>query len=378
MATLTPANVMPEVLRWARESIGYDLEEAARRIGVSGRKLARAERGEERLTLRQAEKAANVFNRPLAALFLPEPPLEEPQEAQFRRLPGAPQPPWPPEMRVLARRVRGRQEAAAELYDLLDEEPPWLAVTASLGPEIETLGERVRGLLGISFDEQASWRDLSGYRPLREWTDAVESLGVLVMQDGSLSVEMVRGFASTHPIVPAIVVNTQDDARARAFTAVHELGHLCLEAVGEGAGPHAEPWCDEFASEVLMPPRSLRRVFETIQSPDKVSVVDEVALTFGVTPMAAAVTAVRRRLLSRDEARRVIARISDRATPKRGGGGNYYRTRLARLGPTFTKLVFSALDSQALTYPAASGLLGVKANHFDTLREYVDTRSEPA
>jgi hypothetical protein len=40
------------------------------------------------------------------------------------------------------------------------------------------------------------------------------------------------------------------------------------------------------------------------------------------------------------------------------------------------RLVFSALDSQALTYPAAAGLLGVKVNHFDTLREYVQRRAE--
>jgi hypothetical protein len=44
-----------------------------------------------------------LYGRPLAALFLPEPPEEAPQEAQFRRLPGAPAPPWPPAMHLLAR-----------------------------------------------------------------------------------------------------------------------------------------------------------------------------------------------------------------------------------------------------------------------------------
>jgi transcriptional regulator with XRE-family HTH domain len=89
----TLAHVTPEVLRWARESIGFDLEFAAQRIGVKPEKLAGAEAGDLMLTLRQAEKAADAYDRPLAALFLPEPPSEEPQEAKFRRLRDAPEPP---------------------------------------------------------------------------------------------------------------------------------------------------------------------------------------------------------------------------------------------------------------------------------------------
>ena len=64
-------------------------------------KLEEAERGEAYLTLRQAEAVARLYERPLAALFLPEPPREEPPEAQFRRLPGAPEPPWPQAFGVL-------------------------------------------------------------------------------------------------------------------------------------------------------------------------------------------------------------------------------------------------------------------------------------
>lgn len=76
-----PAYVTPSALRWARESIGYELEEAASRVGVSPAKLQDAERGEAYLTLRQAEAVARLYERPLAALFLPEPPREEPPEA---------------------------------------------------------------------------------------------------------------------------------------------------------------------------------------------------------------------------------------------------------------------------------------------------------
>jgi Zn-dependent peptidase ImmA (M78 family) len=377
VATLTEAHVTPVVLRWARESIGYTLEEAAARINVKPEKLEAAEAGEALLTLRQAERAADVYERPLAALFMPEPPDEEPQEAQFRRLPGAPAPPWPPAMQLLARRVRERQEAAVELYETLEEEPPWLDVVRVVVQVRTAAPEFARQLLGIDFDEQAGWRDQSGYTALRDWTDAVEGLGVLVMQDGSMPVEMLRGFAAMHSSVPAIVVNTQDDARARAFTIIHELGHLLLAALGRPVGPQTEGWCD--TGEVLMPRDRLENVLAELRGRPPLDTIDALALRFGVTAYAAAVRVAKTRLWSQDVIDDVIDEIRDRPARERGGGGDYYRTQIGRLGPAFVRLVFTALDSQAVTYPAASSLLGgVKISNFQKLRDYLTRRGEDA
>ncbi len=377
MATAT-AHVTPEVLRWARESIGYTLEEAAARVGVKPEKLAAAEAGNSFLTLRQAEKAAGVYDRPFAALFLPEPPPEEPQETQFRRLPGAPAPPWPAAMQSLARRVRERQEAAAELYDLIEETPPWLEAVDELQVvDSSALASAARALLRIDFTEQSSWRDPAGFTPLRVWVSAVEALGVLVMQDGALPLEDMRGFASTHPSVPAIVVNTKDDPRARAFTIVHELGHLALAANGVPVGPETEPWCDNFAGEVLMPTDLIRDLFRRSAGHEPLLArVEETALTFGVTPLAAAVRIAREGLLAPADSAFVINQIRARGGPRRGSGGNYYRTKITRLGPAFIRLVFDALDGQALTLSNAAGLLDTKVNHFEKLRHTVATRVE--
>ena len=375
----THAYVTPEVLRWARESIGYEVGDAAARIGVKPEKLEGAESGNLMLTLRQAEKAAALYQRPLAALFLPEPPTEEPQEAQFRRLAGAPEPPWPPEMQLLARRVRERQEAAVELYDAIDEPPPWPDAAQELTVAGRALPELARQILGIGFDEQTSWRDSSGYTALRQWTDAVESLGILVMQDGTLPVEMMRGFAAMQPLVPVIVVNTQDDARARAFTIIHELGHLYLDALGEWVGPETEPWCDDFAGEVLMPRGWMENVLTGLRSRRPLDAVDELALTFGVTPYAAAVRVAIAGLWDQPVIDGVIDEVRTREPRSRGSGGDYYWRQIGRVGPAFVRLVFNALDSQAVTYPAASSLLdGVKVSNFDKLRNYIDRRPRRA
>lgn len=373
-----PAVVTPSVLRWARESLGLTVEEAAHRIGIKNvAKLEAAEVGEAFLTMRQAEAAAQAYERPLAALFLPEPPTEEALEAQFRRLPGAPALPWPPAMRSLSRRIRSRQEAAAELYDSLDEEPPWPSLEIRYDDDPEAVAATVRKLLGITLEEQRLWVDPSGYTPLREWVDAIEVLGVLVMQDGTLEVDDMRGFASTHPAVPAVIVNTKDDPRARAFTALHELGHLIRVTAGRATGPETEEWCNTFASAVLMPAREYATDFRGHVGA-LLRRIDAVALEYGVTPLAAAVRASRLRLASHDDLDDVIEAIKARSADREGGeggGGNYYLTTVARLGPSYIQLVFSALDNQALTYPAASGLLGVKVNNFGNLRERLRARA---
>lgn len=378
MAQSPPALATPSVLRWARETMGLTVQSAAKRIVVSPDKLVAAEAGAAHLTMRQAERAAKAYERSTADLFLPEAPQEEPLEAKFRRLPDAPPLPWPPEMHALVRRIRERQDAALEIYELLEDEPRWQLVGIDYSDDASVLGARARVRLGIDLSEQRSWRDTSGYQPLREWVDAVESLGVLVMQDGTVPVDMMRGFASTHAQVPAIVVNTDDDARARAFTVVHELGHLLRAEAGLSSRSSDEQWCDHFAGEVMVPGAALHVDFaRESRGRDLLAVVDGLALMYGVTPNAMAVRLSRQHLVSGEDAAAVIERIQERwrGMAPSAGGGNYYRTTVARLGPSFIRLVFTALDSQAVSFPVAAGVLGVKVNNFPKLRETMMSRS---
>lgn len=368
-----PAVVTPSALRWARESIGYTLDEAAQRLNIKTEALWLAEEGGDYLTVRQAEAAAKLYERPLAALFLPEPPEEEPQEAQFRRLPGAPEPPWPPPMRALIRRIGDRQEEAVELLEMLDEEPAWPTVDLRRDADPVFVAARVRELLDIDLDAQRRWRDRTGYTALREWVDAVESLGVLVVQDGTVPLDMMRGFAAVHDIVPVIALNTKDDPRARAFTVLHELGHLLRGDTG-AVNPAAEAWCSDFAGAVIAPPASFRADFAQMRSGDLLPTIDHLVLLYSLTPYAAAVRVARLQLAPQAEIDDSVRRIGERPHREGSKSGDYYRTMIGRNSPAFIQLVFAALDSQVITYPAASGLLNVKVNNFEKLRDYTTQR----
>jgi len=84
------ALVNPALLVWARESINMDLDEAAEKIGVKAERLREWESGRRHPTVNQARAMSQVYRRPLAAFFLPQPPssLGFAVPHDFRRLPG--------------------------------------------------------------------------------------------------------------------------------------------------------------------------------------------------------------------------------------------------------------------------------------------------
>ena len=184
MATRQRAPVRPELLRWARESAGVTVEEAAPRIGVTPLRLLEAEQGGAQLTLIQARRAADFYERPFAVLFLPTPPPEDSADVQFRRLHDAPPLPWAPAMRALGRQVPALQEEADALFEALEEEPRWPAAAELFRPtaDLVTLGEAIRELVGVSLVDQktAAKTDPQGFRAFRIWREAIEGLGILV------------------------------------------------------------------------------------------------------------------------------------------------------------------------------------------------------
>jgi Zn-dependent peptidase ImmA (M78 family) len=141
---------------------------------------------------------------------------------------------------------------------------------------------------------------------------------------------------------------------------------------------HTERWCNEFAGEVLMPSDWLAQAFDESAAPSLLGRVEQVARTFSVTPLAAAVRLRTTGTVQERDGDEVINEIRSRGreVARAPGGGDYYLNQIAGLGPRFIQLVFSALDGQAVTYPVASTLLvGVKVNHFERLRDQLGRRA---
>lgn len=64
--------VNPNLLQWARERVGFDVDDLAQRFP----KIGAWERGESHPTLKQLEAFAKATHVPIGYLFLAEPPEE--------------------------------------------------------------------------------------------------------------------------------------------------------------------------------------------------------------------------------------------------------------------------------------------------------------
>lgn len=256
------ANIEPSLLRWARESIGYSLAEAATKIKPTGgvERLEAWEAGDDAPTVAQLRKIAEVYRRPLAVFFLPEPPRDFMAMHDFRRVPGAEAGRWSPNLHSAVIRAGEQREALRELAEILGEDPsPVPEVKISKDPEV--LAGRIRDLIGVPLGEQMEWR-----RPdvaLRTWIAGVEAAGVLVLQTQKVSVDEMRGFALSDDSVAVIVLNGGDSRRGRIFTLIHEFVHVVLHSSGvcdlfpveraTSETDRTEVFCNQVAASVLLP-----------------------------------------------------------------------------------------------------------------------------
>lgn len=385
----TRAHTEPEVLRWARETSGLPLVDAASRIGVQPSVLELAERGEHQLTLRQVELAARAYSRPIAALFMPE-PIEEPEPStRHRRLPGSPPLPWSPAMRALTRLIDQRQQDVAAILEQLDEEPQWKYTAKRIktvaSDDVESLALSVRSMMGFSVEEQQAIGWGSQYVALNHWIDAVESLGVVVTQSSTFDLGESRGFVSPAAPVPLVVLNSGERfVPARIFSLLHELGHLIEDLVPRDADVGEERWCNVFAGAITMPREQFLAAYdvEKRSSRELRDAVRGLSRRFVISQTAVALRAGELGLATEFEVDRVIDELRasrvDFDSPRSGGSGNYHYNNFAKLGPTLTRITFGAMDTGQISQAEASRILATKVENFDQLRDRLASRVVPA
>jgi transcriptional regulator with XRE-family HTH domain len=88
MAKSIPAIVTPRLLKWAREEVGFSVEEVAEKLKRTVEELQSWETNKETPpTLRQAEKLAKLYQKSYSVFTLAEPPQTVPLATEYRRLP---------------------------------------------------------------------------------------------------------------------------------------------------------------------------------------------------------------------------------------------------------------------------------------------------
>jgi Zn-dependent peptidase ImmA (M78 family) len=249
----------PAMLRWARNRMGFSLEDVSKKTRVSAERIEAWESGTARPTITQLRNLGRVYKRPIAVFYLPEPPGPGPQPIRdYRRV-------WGTEARVLSSQLRGeietaydRRDLALELLEIEGEQPSRFRLAANLDENPDVVAKRIRRSLGISEETQRAWSDR--YAGFNAWRDAIEVHGALVLQMTDVPSAEARGFSIAAKPLPAVVANIHDSPRARSFTLIHELAHVVLQRSGvcdlDDHG-RVEPFCNYVAGAVLVPAGAL-------------------------------------------------------------------------------------------------------------------------
>jgi Zn-dependent peptidase ImmA (M78 family) len=336
---------------------------------------------EDRCTVAQLRKLAEIYKRPLAVFYLPEPPKDFDALRDFRRLAAPDVMEKSPNLAAEIRWAHQIREVALETFALADVEATELAANTKLTTDAATTATKIRGLLDISLETQHGWR--CHYDALDGWRSAIEAAGVICVQFTGVSVYEARGFSIAGDRLPLIAVNAKDAATARVFSLIHELTHLLLGAAGKCNFHEAkratrdvdkvEVYCNRVAGETLLPRAALLgepavrchtggmtwRRDELGELVARYNVSEEVVLrrllTLGLTDQAFY------------EAKRKQYLEAASQEKKPGGGDYYYRNMKGKLGRSVIVAVMSAWQQGRITANDASAYLGVKVGKLPRL-----------
>jgi Zn-dependent peptidase ImmA (M78 family) len=387
------ATINPALLTWARTTASYDLTEAADKAKIGSDVLASWESGDDQPSIAQLRKLASLYKRPLAVLYLPEPPADFQAMHDFRRLPDIGPRRFSPGLALEVRKAQQRRALTIELYEENLVVPAAFNLTTNIRENPETIGEQVRVALGIRYDQQSRWGNQ--LHAFREWRTRIEEAGVLVFQASRIESDEASGFAFWADPFPLIVVNRKDVYPRRTFSLLHELAHLMLRQSGvselnvdaprPAADAQIEIFCNHVAAAALMPRETFLAEALVAQRPgiqewhdDAIEVLADTYNTSreGVVRRLQTFGRVSQDFYNRKRAQYAAEFRAQRLRERdaRGDNGiprNMPRETIADFGRPFVRAVIENYHQDRITLSEVSGYLGVKVRHIPVIESQV-------
>jgi Zn-dependent peptidase ImmA (M78 family) len=396
VARSTEALVEPDILRWARDTAGLSVDEAARSLQTNPEKVQAWEDGDGHPSMAQLRRMATTYRRLLSDFYLPKAPDEAPLPHDFRRMPGEVAFRYSKALRYQLRMARERRARALDFAAELDIEIPELSGHLQLNSDTERTGNELRRLLGVTLDMQRAWRDprLS----YNGWRSAIERAGMLAFQVVGVAPREMLGFSLPDRPFPVIGVNRKLTLNGRTFTLLHEAVHvylgessICDIEEGELRPPEeqrVEVFCNAVAGAALVPRDALLNHPLVVRHPasprnwgdDELS---SLSRAFGVGRLV-----ILRRLLTFGRAtpefygarHRAYGGLLDSSAVTTTSEDEEYRRNppqevLSDLGRPFTRLVLESYDNTFTSLADVSRVLGLRAQKVEKLRTLLATRS---
>lgn len=373
------AEVEPDVMKWVISSSGYTVAELSKKLNSSENTIKGWLEGEKKPTIKELEYLAKCLKRPLAAFFLPKPPEDKILPKDYRMLPGK-EGKFDPKTLLAIRTARRLQKISKELAENLDNELKQNIFSVNLTDNPKKIAESYRNIFQITEETQKKWKTpQDAFEMLREF---IEKRNILVFQI-PMPMEDARGFASSDDTPCVIVVNSKEvQIEARLFTLMHEFAHILLNKSGIDMPENSllvndvdkvEKWCNEFASEFLLPEKTAIEIFtknkraltatETLNALKKEYKVSKLMLLYNMRKLNY-ITDTQVKEVS--ERYKQIQKESEKTKKKSGGPAPDVRC-LSEKGKKFVSLVSKNLGKNFITERDALDYLSIKSTQYNKI-----------
>lgn len=365
---IEPLSFSPAVLNWAASQIGAQLEDVASKISRSPNRILAGQ-----LTSSEAQRFAKKTRVPYGYLFLDAPP--EPRKTPL------------PDFRTTVESV----PLSVDFFDLFDditykldwytdylqsieaEKVSFIGKYAKDFPGYIELANEIKASFGVERIAHLSPKNPSDLFGLL--ATKCEEQGVLVFKSGvvgnnthrRLSPDEFRGFAICDSTAPCIFINGADTPSAWAFTLLHELVHLWIGASALSdnetfATNKIERYCNEVASEILVPTEEFDEAWHVCDADEDESKILVLARSFKVSALFIARKALAQGYISQEFFRECYKKARDTAK-KQSKGGNFFASLAVRNSKSFTQRVVNQALSGKITLTEAGSLLNTNANN---------------
>ncbi len=366
--------VNPEVLIWARQTAGLSLVEVAKKFRKDVDIISSWESGEDTPTYVQLEKLAyQIYKRPLAIFFFPEPPEEETPKQAFRTLPEHEIEIMSSRMHYLLRQARVMKMNLLELNEGENPAEKNIVNDLKFHPDIsvEEMAAVVREYLGVNLESQFEFYSVD--EALKEWRNVCEANGIYIFKD-AFKDEAFSGFCLYDETFPIIYLNNSKAKTRQIFSIFHEMAHLLLGTGGVdtriedyidflvGDDLKIEILCNRFAGELLVPD------FDFDDRIDNIT-IDEQSLSDLANLYKVSREVILRKFRDRNlvdddyYSRKANKWIEEARRRPTGDGGNYYNTKKAYLGERYVELAFSKYYQKKISIEQLAGYLDVKVKN---------------
>jgi len=310
-------NINPDILKWARTSAGFTIEEITCILKkkwktIKNDSLLDWENGINKPTFTQLVFLSEKYKRPLAVFFSIKKPKEENVPPEFRILADKGLIGLTPDVLLAIRKARNIQENIKYVSELLKADYKTALPKYNIKdttPQI--LAKNYREI--FNYNQNTVRKISKNETPFNYIRNLIENKNCIVIKstyNNSFNSYNARAFSlvDTEPFL--INITNDDTETGKLFSLLHEFCHVLLRENSIIAGneintllknDRIEKFCNEFAGNFLVSKEDLIEYYEKYQDNDTEVLVDRLANIFKVSPFVMLIRLKETNLISKQD-----------------------------------------------------------------------------